>query len=238
MHGYRKRGRMKTHLEKFREMVRRLFVIIAVTCSTLSPGQLPAAAPFNAGEIVVMQRSRILTPRETTGFRIGAPETLKFYCGNTIIAPGESRANVLATCGEPAWREKREDTRTKAYLHGRTPVNFVTTEEWSYNFGSRQFLHFLRFQGDRLAVIETGGYGFDDVGDFGRNCGDGRNISLGDRKLEVLVKCGEPMGSAAGGVAPVESDQWSYNFGPDRFVYFIQFRYGKVYDIRTGGYGH
>jgi len=204
---------MKACRERPRETIQRLIVIIALAYATLIPEPLPAA-----------------------GFKVGTPETLKFYCGDKIVAPGDSRANVLAKCGEPAWREMREEARTEAYLLNKTPVNFVTTEEWVYNFGSHQFLHFLRFQGDRLAEVETGGYGYDDR-DFGRNCGNGRNISLGDRKLEVLVKCGEPMEGAGGGGALVESDEWTYNFGPESFMYFVKFRHGKVYDVRTGGYG-
>jgi len=152
-------------------------------------------------------------------------------------------ASVIAKCGEPTFREMREDVSTEAYRADRTPVNFVTTEEWAYNFGPHQLLRFLRFQGDRLAVIETGDYGYDEQ-DIGRNCGDGRNISPGDRKLEVFVKCGAPMeggtvnDAAGGGVAPPESDEWTYNFGPDRFLYIVRFRHGKVYDVRTGGYGY
>jgi hypothetical protein len=227
---------MKAGLEQLRETTQLFVVIIALAYATLIPESLPAADTMKNGGSWRLQRNRVLAPKEAAGIMVGVPETLKFYCGDKIVAPGDSRANVLAKCGEPAWREMREDARTEAYLPDKTPVNFVTTEEWVYNFGSHQFLHFLRFQGDRLAVVETGGYGYDDR-DFGRNCGDGRNISPGDRKLEVLVKCGEPMESAGGGGALVESDEWTYNFGPERFMYIVKFRYGKVYDVRTGGYG-
>jgi hypothetical protein len=227
---------MKADLEKRLETTLLLVVIIALANTTLIPGPLPAAGAMKNGGSGRPQRSRVLAPKQAAGLKVGALETLKFYCGDKIVAPGDSRANVLAKCGEPAWREMREDARTEAYLLDKTPVIFVTTEEWVYNFGSHQFLHFLRFQGDRLAVVETGGYGYDDR-NFGRNCGDGRNISPGDRKLEVLVKCGEPMESAGGGGSLVENDEWTYNFGPERFMYIVKFRHGKVYDIRTGEYG-
>jgi hypothetical protein len=199
-----------------------------------------AAGGTKGGTVGPSRTDRILVPKRMDFGKGNTPETLKFYCGEKIVAPGDGRADVLAKCGEPAWRELREDGVTEAYLPDKTPVNFVTTEEWVYNFGSHQFLRFLRFQGDRLAVIETGAYGYDDR-DFGRNCGDGRNISLGDSKLEVLVKCGEPMdgkgGTGKGGAAK-RGDEWTYNFGPDRFLYILRFRHGRVYDIRTGEYGH
>lgn len=185
------------------------------------------------------------SPGRSGTIRARVSETVKFYCGERIIAPGDSRAAVLEKCGEPAWREVREDTVTEAFLADRTPVNLVTTEEWVYNFGATALIHFLRFQEDRLAVIETGGYGYDDP-TFGQNCADGKNISLGDSRFDVLVKCGTPQESGRfevdqdgqGGHALLDGNEWTYNFGADRFTYTIRFRNGRVTDIRTGGYGH
>lgn len=169
-------------------------------------------------------------PGGIVGHRI--PETSKFYCSDRIVAPGDTRESVRTRCGEPAWKEIREDAVTEKYLPDGTPVNLTTTEEWVYNFGSASLILYLRFQGDRLAVIETGGYGYDDPR-FGQDCGDGRNISLGDGRFDVLVKCGEPTEIGRFG-----DDEWIYDFGPDRFRYIVKFRKGRVSDIRTGDYGH
>jgi len=227
-------------VEQIRKRTRIRIPAMAVGCLALVFVSLPAS-DARAGRGAGSLRS----PAQKTagGARVAPTASLKFYCGDRIVAPGDTMASVLAKCGEPAFREMREDVSTEAYRADRTPVNFVTTEEWAYNFGPHQLLRFLRFQGDRLAVIETGGYGYDEQ-DLGRNCGDGRNISPGDRKLEVFVKCGAPMeggtvnDATGGGVAPPESDEWTYNFGPDRFLYIVRFRHGKVYDVRTGGYGY
>ena len=139
----------------------------------------------------------------------------------------------------------REETLTEGFRANRTPVNLVTTEEWIYNFGSTQLLYFLRFQGDHLAVIETGGYGYDDPA-FGQNCADGKNVSLGDSRFDVLVKCGTPqkvgrIGAQDDGQGQrpvIDANEWTYNFGPGRLIYTLIFRRGRVTDIRTGGYGH
>jgi hypothetical protein len=236
---------MKESFGKPLELLHLLVAIIALAHTALLPEQLLAAGTMNIGGSGHPQRGMVMAPKRVEGLMDGVPGTLKFYCGDKIVAPGDSRANVLEKCGEPAWREIREDAITESYLLDSTPVNFVTTEEWVYNFGSRRFLHFLRFQGDLLAVVETGGYGYDDR-DFSRNCENGRNISLGDRKLEVLVKCGEPVeiadgsgrNAAGGRSTSAENDEWTYNFGPERLVYIVKFRQGRVYDVRTGGYGH
>ena len=33
-------------------------------------------------------------------------------------------------------------------------------------------------------------------------------------------------------------EDWTYNFGPNRFMRIFTFRNGKVTDTRTGGYGN
>ncbi|UCD36569.1 MAG: DUF2845 domain-containing protein, partial [Nitrospiraceae bacterium] len=36
----------------------------------------------------------------------------------------------------------------------------VQVEEWTYDFGSRSFLLFIRFENGRVSRIESGDYGF------------------------------------------------------------------------------
>jgi hypothetical protein len=224
----------------------RLFLRVLALAAVVVVGGAVSRAAEVAGDAPVPSKRRVLhSPRQSGTVGGWVPETSKFSCGGRIVAPGDSRADVLEKCGEPAWKEVREDTVTEALLANRTPVNFVTTEEWVYNFGSSALLLFLRFQGDRLAVIETGGYGYDDP-TYGQNCADGKNISLGDSKFDVLVKCGTPLevgqfeSSDAGqeGSSLLDGNEWTYNFGPDRLTYTFIFRKGRVSDIRTGGYGH
>lgn len=230
----------------FRGMKRLNFLLLCFGLSVLAGRASLACAAEKAGTAVRTSKGMTQrTPLPKGIIRGRVPETAKFYCGERIIAAGDSRAEVLEKCGEPAWLEVREDTLTEGFRDNRTPVNLVTTEEWVYNFGSAQLLYFLRFQEDRLAVIETGGYGYEDSA-FGQNCGDGKNVSLGDSRFDVLVKCGMPqevgrIGAEGAGLGqnPVsEANEWTYNFGPGRFTYTLIFKRGRVTDIRTGGYGH
>lgn len=89
------------------------------------------------------------------------------------------------------------------------------------------------------------------------NCG-GRTVSPGDRKVEVLGRCGEPSWREERLVETAERDfldtpdrtllderrvvstveEWVYNFGPSRLLYFLTFQDGRLADIRTGGYGY
>ena len=73
----------------------------------------------------------------------------------------------------------------------------------------------------------------------------GNNIvDVGDTKIEVLAKCGEPTlkeevgedltrerDSSESKFAKRYVEKWTYNFGPTRFIYVITIRNGKVIDI-------
>ena len=75
----------------------------------------------------------------------------------------------------------------------------------------------------------------------------GNNIvDVGDTKIEVLAKCGEPtLKEEVGEDITREHDsresrkakryveKWTYNFGSTRFIYVLTIRDGKVIDIST-----
>lgn len=91
----------------------------------------------------------------------------------------------------------------------------------------------------------------------------GRVVSLGDTRYEVLSKCGPPsyaevryedrLGVAGGRLYlydPLERrysrpwvleqviiEEWIYNFGPHSFIYHLRFENGVLDLIRTGDYG-
>ena len=90
-------------------------------------------------------------------------------------------------------------------------------------------------------------------------------VLRGDRQSEVLRKCGNPSNvevwekeSARRDAykdIPVQSDEqlsqgplflreyirveeWEYNFGPTRFLYYLRFENGKLIRITVGDYGY
>jgi len=97
-----------------------------------------------------------------------------FRCDSKIISLGTRKFEVLAKCGEPSYRDFRIEKRVKRdFFRDLTPKNErerlreplfveepVEVEEWVYNFGSTQFLRYLRFENGILVDIETGDYGF------------------------------------------------------------------------------
>lgn len=86
----------------------------------------------------------------------------------------------------------------------------------------------------------------------------GTNLaSKGDHFSEVLDKCGEPdfsdewieyktyriyderLPMVYHDVSrPVTVKEWTYNFGPNRFMQVLRFENGKLVDIHSLGYGH
>ena len=71
-------------------------------------------------------------------------------------------------------------------------------------------------------------------------------VDVGDTKIEVLKKCGEPtLKEEIGEDISHENDslgrrkekryveQWTYNFGSTRLIYVLTIKSGKVVDINT-----
>lgn len=98
---------------------------------------------------------------------------LAFYCGSDIITEGDSKIYVLSRCGEPDFKEQVAYKSRGSYrergrhlgrgtfgLRGSYREESVIVEKWSYNFGPRQFIEILIFEGDTLVKMETGSYGY------------------------------------------------------------------------------
>ena len=80
---------------------------------------------------------------------------------------------------------------------------------------------------------------------FALRCGN-NIVDVGDSKIEVLAKCGEPtLKEEVGEDITREHDsresrkakryveKWTYNFGSTRFIYVLTIRDGKVIDISS-----
>ncbi len=96
-----------------------------------------------------------------------------FYCGSDIITEGDSKIYVLSRCGEPdlkeqvgyksrgSYRERGRQLGRRTFgLRGSYREESMIVEKWSYNFGPRQFIEILIFEGDNLVKMETGSYGY------------------------------------------------------------------------------
>ena len=83
-------------------------------------------------------------------------------------------------------------------------------------------------------------------------CGPGL-VDIGDYSIQVLRKCGDPVernhrveyrlvllrsfGLDIEQVVPMEVEEWTYNFGPTRFMERLRFENGRLVESRPLGYG-
>ena len=171
-------------------------------------------------------------------------------CSGGIVSSGDSAVDLIVRCGQPEWKESYQEEITDRVDPNLKQRTYVTVELWTYNFGPQQFMRIVTLRNGVIAGIRTGQYGRTKSSDApGSACGD-RVISVGDTKPDILNKCGEPFyktshqeeqkesfDDAGSRKVVVTVEEWTYNFGPQRFMRVITFRNGTVVDIRTGGYG-
>jgi hypothetical protein len=76
-------------------------------------------------------------------------------------------------------------------------------------------------------------------------CGDpqdvSRRVETRTERRRVRVPCGRGGEARCDSVQEVSADvvvdEWTYDFGPQRFVHFLTFLDGKLARVETGGYG-
>lgn len=172
-------------------------------------------------------------------------------CQGGIVSEGDSRLDLLSKCGEPDARETHDEEITERMPDGSRRKLYVVVETWTYDFGPSRLQRIITLKNGAIARIRTGNYGHDRNATPGpRDCSE-QVVSRGDRKNDVLAKCGEPSfkdvheemvseridgGTLRKRNLPVE--EWTYNLGPNRFVRILTFKNGRLTDIRTGKYGY
>ncbi len=191
-----------------------------------------------------------------------AADDSSIRCDGGIVQLGDTRIDLLGKCGEPSLRDVAvRETGVTLARNGPTPVDALTTtatvEQWTFNLGPNRFVQIVTLESGRVVRIEGGSYGYDPqrlrAGRGGPPC-DSSAISVGDRKLDLLAKCGEPNGrdvrrekraasTAAGDstaiqFTTVEIEVWTYDLGPHQFIVIATVEGGKVVAVKHGGYGY
>ncbi|MEM9384411.1 MAG: DUF2845 domain-containing protein [Pseudomonadota bacterium] len=89
-------------------------------------------------------------------------------CGQAVVSVGDHQIEVLKECGEPASIERYPALLVpgatvfgdRFYAPFASPLNPVSVEVWTYNFGPRRLMRQVRLEGGAVAEIRTLGYGF------------------------------------------------------------------------------
>jgi len=76
---------------------------------------------------------------------------------------------------------------------------------------------------------------------------EGGIVRVGDARIDLLAKCGQPTLQEEEPVAPgrvgdpglaLVIERWTYNFGPQQFIQVVSLQGGKVIAVERGSYGY
>jgi hypothetical protein len=73
-------------------------------------------------------------------------------CRNGIVSIDDTIPDVVRKCGLPAFQDRREEGGS--LRHGRSS-DFLTVDDWIYNFGPQEFMYQVIFENGRVARIES-----------------------------------------------------------------------------------
>ena len=89
-----------------------------------------------------------------------------FRCGSGLVSEGDSKRQLLATCGQPMSKEKEcADRQTETKINKKTgKIKRASkcsekVEVWYYNCGENDFIYKLIFEDGKIENITTEGRG-------------------------------------------------------------------------------
>ncbi|MCX5848334.1 MAG: DUF2845 domain-containing protein [Deltaproteobacteria bacterium] len=92
-------------------------------------------------------------------------QAFAFRCGSGLVSEGDSKTQVLVTCGKPTSKEKsceNSQQYTTLNKHGKVKKHKKCgkkLEVWHYNCGDNDFIYKLTFENEKLADETTEGRG-------------------------------------------------------------------------------
>jgi hypothetical protein len=171
------------------------------------------------------------------GLLYGGAGFAAMRCDDRLVSEGDRAHQLLTVCGAPDYRQAIAGT----YLPG---VGLLVDEErWYYNFGPHRLIRVVRIQQDRIASIDTAGYGFRPSAQA--PCRP-QALGAGMTLLELLARCGEPdhKHSRIQLIPPLPPDrpyyevvpieEWTYSFGPNEFARIVTITGATVRLVESG----
>jgi hypothetical protein len=92
-------------------------------------------------------------------------EALAFRCGLGLVSSGDTKTQLLLTCGKPTSKEQsceNSQQYTSVDKHGKVKAHKKCgkkLEVWRYNCGDNDFIYKLTFENDKLSDETTEGRG-------------------------------------------------------------------------------
>ena len=91
-------------------------------------------------------------------FSVG--KALAFRCGSGVVSDGDSKTQVMVTCGKPTSKEKSCENRQYTTTTNKNSRKCgKKLEVWYYNCGDNDFIYKLTFENGKLTDETTEGRG-------------------------------------------------------------------------------
>jgi hypothetical protein len=107
----------------------------------------------------------IIVPLLSFFFLVSAENSQAFRCGSGLVTTGDTKTQVLLTCGQPTTKDKSCEGQ-KQYLmkdkEGKVKKSRKCNkkqEVWHYNCGVNDFIYALTFENGKLIQEDTEGRG-------------------------------------------------------------------------------
>lgn len=170
-------------------------------------------------------------------------------CGNRLVSIGDTKAEVVAKCGEPFFADLVATEITSLEGSSGQGSVEVAVEQWTYDPGPKRFMQLLTFRAGVLEKIESGNrVPVSDTPEASRFSAD-----TGDSQAEILRKNGEPLlvetiafeitgakgqenpnGVQGSSQREEKVERWTYSLGPGSFLRLLTFKGGRLVSVETG----
>jgi hypothetical protein len=130
----------------------KLFITVEEWTYNFGPSQFMRIVALRNGKVAFIRTGNYGYTREA--------KPAKGDCSEQVVSVGDTKSDVLAKCGEPAWKDTHEEAFQERLDSGLERRVYVIVDEWTYNLGPDRFVRILTFRNGKLADIRTGGYGY------------------------------------------------------------------------------
>jgi hypothetical protein len=114
--------------------------------------------PDSLLRFLTFRNNRLVEIKEG-GYGVPKPGTGAAACEEPFPDRGASRIEVAGKCGEPSWKDVRQEEILLPLDGDSARKVTVTIEEWTYNLGPDRLIRIFEFRNGKLMRVRTGGYG-------------------------------------------------------------------------------
>jgi hypothetical protein len=131
---------------------RKLFITVEEWTYNFGPTQFMRIVTLKNGKVAFIRTGNY-------GYSKDARPTQQ-ECSEQIVSVGDTKSDVIAKCGDPTWKDTRQEEFKERLDDGLEKKVFVTIDEWTYNLGPNRFVRIITFRNGKLVEIKSGGYGY------------------------------------------------------------------------------